>query len=335
MHVEKYKAFQVAPLALHWCRMRGDGSYSNESIDPARTPLNYDLSERGDESVTDRLARVLSEVESATGRKVRKDAVACFDTVVTLTRDWPEGRDPREFFQAVYDTFSGWLGPQNILCACVHMDETTPHVHIAAVPRTKDGRICYKDVMPRKTYARLHEFVRRAVLGRTGLDLAFMLDPAEKVARAGRGNDQAIFKEAQSIVRAEAEAARAEASALDEKICEAQKNLETKLWYVSKETRRLEALQARVRDAEQELGRLGDTASMADELARVTRERDAALSERRTLSALLDALWALVHELLRRVMAHEPDFARSVRARLAEIAPGRINVHREDDAHER
>ena len=39
------------------------------------------------------------------------------------------------------------IGEQNILSAIVHMDETSPHMHLCFCPITKDGRLCAKDIL--------------------------------------------------------------------------------------------------------------------------------------------------------------------------------------------
>lgn len=39
---------------------------------------------------------------------------------------------------------------KTILSAVVHMDEKTPHMHLAFVPITQDGRLCAKEILGNK-----------------------------------------------------------------------------------------------------------------------------------------------------------------------------------------
>ena len=59
----------------------------------------------------------------------------------------------REFFKTAYDYVAERYGRENIVAARVHMDETTPHMHLHLVPLTADGRLSAKELFDRKTYS--------------------------------------------------------------------------------------------------------------------------------------------------------------------------------------
>ena len=52
----------------------------------------------------------------------------------------------RKFFEDSVRWFSDRYGADRILNATVHMDETTPHLHVGVVPITQDGRLSAKAI---------------------------------------------------------------------------------------------------------------------------------------------------------------------------------------------
>jgi hypothetical protein len=83
--------------------------------------------------------------------KIRKDAVVAIELVLSMTPEWFDGltedrhalRQHPKFIEWV-DTSIAWarkeLG-QNVIDVAVHMDESSPHMHVLAVPLTQDGRL--------------------------------------------------------------------------------------------------------------------------------------------------------------------------------------------------
>ena len=211
-HIEKFKRSAVGQMVCHTRRMRVDGRYSNERIDPSRTHLNYRLG--GVDDVTATIGRV---AEGTPRGKLRKDAVAMFSVCVTLPRDWPAGRDPREFF-AVCHTFNvGYFGGL-AMGGEVHMDETTPHMHDLFCPVTDDGRVCFRDVVPRGKYQRYHDELGAFVREHLGLELAITLDESERAVRALSKADQRSYAKLVDDARE-----------TDQKAAEAERRLESPL----------------------------------------------------------------------------------------------------------
>ncbi|WP_095889522.1 plasmid recombination protein [Clostridioides difficile] len=86
--------------------------------------------------------KVSNRVESS--RAVRKDAVVVCNFIVTSENETMDtlGADrQREFFQDGVKWFSDRYGADRVLNAAVHMDETTPHLHIGVMAITQDGRL--------------------------------------------------------------------------------------------------------------------------------------------------------------------------------------------------
>ena len=66
-------------------------------------------------------------------KKTRRDAVVMADWVVTLPPDVVPA-DQGRFFQTAYDFIAKRYGEENMLGGFVHLDETTPHMHVAFMP---------------------------------------------------------------------------------------------------------------------------------------------------------------------------------------------------------
>lgn len=169
-HITKYKHSQVGGnLLAHMERNRGDRSkYGNENIDPKRSHLNYDLSEghswqddyhKGYEVGEDyrRKWAALLEVQR---RKVRPDAVGLGAVIVTLPdryKDFP-AHQQAAFFEETYKYLHQKFGTKdNEIYACVHMDETSPHVHYGFIPVDEERQISAKRVLNRQTFSHLHD----------------------------------------------------------------------------------------------------------------------------------------------------------------------------------
>lgn len=181
-HVQKFKRDAVAAMMHHYTR-DNDRTLGRSNIDPERTRDNYAIGpERGREYVAERIG----EIERAQGRSVRKDAVAMCDWVVTAPPDLrPEDR--RRFFEACRGFFEERYGERNMLGCWVHMDETTPHAHIAFMPVVeRDGieRLSAKDVLNRAEMGRIHPELSRRAEREIGYRVQVQLDDDRQIERA-------------------------------------------------------------------------------------------------------------------------------------------------------
>lgn len=134
------------------------------------------------EGLADRIAALLPP-------KMRKDAVVAVEVLLTsgpeffdeIEKDRTKLASNPTFIQWVKQTL-GWAKKEfgsNLVDATLHMDESTPHIHLMAVPLTKDGRLCAKEVMARPELQRRQTEYAAAVSG-LGLKRG---DPASETKR--------------------------------------------------------------------------------------------------------------------------------------------------------
>lgn len=144
VHMMKIKSGAVGGIQSH--NNREHEPKTNPDVDMSRSEDNYDLipCDNYKRSIKEKLSNL---VESS--RAVRKDAVVVCNFIVTSDNETMEalGVDhQREFFQDSVKWFSDRYGADRVLNATVHMDETTPHLHIGVMPITQDGRLSAKAI---------------------------------------------------------------------------------------------------------------------------------------------------------------------------------------------
>lgn len=164
-HLAKYKAPSCGHMLAHYTRSK-DAVLERDNIDQSRTHLNYTVSHyqkdgktyigkvRGQASWNTIKGR-MEKVSEVTGRRIRKDAVVMADMVITAPKNVPE-RDLERFFFMSYQYMAQQVGRQNLMGGYVHMDETTPHMHVPFTP-IKDGKFNYKGLCPRSFYQQFHK----------------------------------------------------------------------------------------------------------------------------------------------------------------------------------
>lgn len=169
-HIEKFKRGAVSGMMHHYRRDR-QATLDRENVDESRSHLNYTLGQDlGAEAVAERI----ESVQEATGKAVRKDANVLASVVVTRPQNVPEG-DERKFFESCFEWLSEKLGRENVLGGYVHMDETTPHMHVAFMP-VKDGRFNFNKVCPRSFYQTMHQEMSDYVEQHLGYKAEILLD---------------------------------------------------------------------------------------------------------------------------------------------------------------
>lgn len=84
----------------------------------------------------------------------RKDLRVMSEVIVTAPKDLPADQH-RDFFTTTVDFMSEKFGNRNIIAAHVHLDESTPHVHIDIMNEFQ-GRINAHEIWTRSTYRTLH-----------------------------------------------------------------------------------------------------------------------------------------------------------------------------------
>ena len=163
MHVAKYNKSATGHMCAHYERRKDErGEYikfGNQNIDLSRTRLNYNLAPEHDQ--IEFIRQRTSEVKC----QKRADVNVMCDWVVTA----PEGLDRghlKDFFNASYDFFEKIYGRDNVICAFVNMDETTPHMHFAFVPVVFDKKrelykVSAKQLLTKTELKRMHPDLTR------------------------------------------------------------------------------------------------------------------------------------------------------------------------------
>lgn len=178
-HIGKFEAHSLGRLFLHNNRTENDGvTHENEEIDITRTHLNYHFAECNAKDVKERLKHYY--------HLDRKNLIVLAEVNVTLPKDVND-KDTRKFFESCYNFFCNDFGKENVLNAVVHMDETTPHLHLDFLP-VKDieydkisgtmlerikhyeeengkvyGRLCAREVLTRDYYQEFHKRLKEYV----------------------------------------------------------------------------------------------------------------------------------------------------------------------------
>lgn len=153
------------------------------NIDATLTPLNQVLKMEG--TVAERLANKLKTLTT----KVRKDAVVAVELMLSASPEWFDGLTKDRAALHQHPKFRQWANNamkwarqefgQNIIDVALHMDESSPHMHVLAVPLTQDGRLCAKEVLARSELTRRQDSYAKA-MEELGLSRG---DPAKETKR--------------------------------------------------------------------------------------------------------------------------------------------------------
>lgn len=225
-HIAKYKATAVGKLCAHYNRWDGidNPSVSRENIDKSRTHLNYTLGVyekdgkrfigkvRGTASwatVKARIDAVNEEAKEHGKRAARKDAVVMADMVVTLPPNVPP-EDAYKFFWNSYQYIADRVGRDNLMGGYVHMDETTPHMHVPFTP-ILDGRFNYKKMCDRKFYQTFHKGLGDRLERKMGYRPEVELSEETRAQRVYTSRTKDIDKVRGAVDRAIVEPAQQEA----------------------------------------------------------------------------------------------------------------------------
>ena len=87
----------------------------------------------------------IARLEAQTGEKAvkRKDAIRALEVLMTFSHD-SDKFDLEEWKKANIAWLKETFGEENVLSACYHADEGTPHIHAIVVPIDERNRLCAK-----------------------------------------------------------------------------------------------------------------------------------------------------------------------------------------------
>lgn len=242
VHMMKIKSGAVGGIQSH--NNREHEPKTNPDVDMSRSEDNYDLisCDNYKRSIKEKLSNL---VESS--RAVRKDAVVVCNFIVTSDNETMNalGADrQREFFQDSVKWFSDRYGADRVLNATVHMDETTPHLHIGVMPITQDGRLSAKAIFTKTEMKAIQTEFARDVGEKYGLERG--VEGSERTHLS-----EARFKEQKALEMANEHGAIAQelhvlAEDCKQELSEATRSLETVKQEVSAMQDRKDTLQSEI-----------------------------------------------------------------------------------------
>lgn len=217
VHMQKVNAGGIRGIQSHVNREHPPKT--NPDIDPERSRDNYAFVES--RNFYRDAMRIVRENAPKT-KTVRKDAVLLCNFVVTSDHEFfqrlPRNQQ-RALFRDALDWFGNRYGKNLIASAVIHMDESTPHMHLSVVP-IKDGRLAAKNLFTKSELRELQTAFAKDVGATYGLqrglegsnrghltELQFKIRSSEKALERASERVSELAKEAriQEAMASEAE----------------------------------------------------------------------------------------------------------------------------------
>ena len=129
-----YKKDNLAGLYKH--NERKNTHYSNKDINKNNSIKNYSIKQCN--TTYSNALKTLQKENNLQGRIIKTTNVVC-EFIITSDREFFENigeEETKRYFQTAYNFVANYkgLGEKYILSAKVHLDESTPHLHIVFVP---------------------------------------------------------------------------------------------------------------------------------------------------------------------------------------------------------
>lgn len=133
--------------------------HANRDIDTSRSHLNYELTDR-DRSVSyEKQIKDYVNENKISNRAIRKDAVLCDEWIITSDKLFFEKlseEETRDFFETAKNYFAENYGEENIAYASVHLDESTPHMHMGVIP-FQEGKLSSKAMFNKEELKKIQD----------------------------------------------------------------------------------------------------------------------------------------------------------------------------------
>ena len=131
---ENYKMGQLAYIYRH--NERKNTNYSNKDINKQNSIKNYSI--KSINTSYQKAFKNLKEKYNLKGQIKKVSNVMC-ELIITSDKDFFKSigeKETKRYFQVAYSFVSNYqnLGEEFIVSAKVHMDESTPHMHIVYIP---------------------------------------------------------------------------------------------------------------------------------------------------------------------------------------------------------
>lgn len=148
--MKKMKIDNLSGIFRH--DFRETDNHKNQDIDPSKSNQNIELV--ADHKLRKRDVMDFIQKHRVGSRKVRRDAVVLDEWIIGSDHGYFAEKSPeevRKYFSDAIGYFAQKFGRENILYGNVHLDESTPHMHMGIVPITKDHKLSSKRVFNRNT----------------------------------------------------------------------------------------------------------------------------------------------------------------------------------------
>lgn len=154
IHAGNYGKGSVGALEHH--NLRENETYSNKDINQERTKDNVTLKA----PVNSQYRDTKNIIEQRAVNQVRKTSIWQSEFIISSDKEFFADmplQEQNRFFEEAYKYLSKEFGEQNVTCAVVHYDETTPHMHFDFVPMTETNKLSRKEVMTRERLIKIQD----------------------------------------------------------------------------------------------------------------------------------------------------------------------------------
>lgn len=154
--MKKMKKDNLFGLQKH--NQRESEKHNNKDIDKDKSDLNYDLVNKDKINLSKKVFDLIEERRESE-KAIRKDAVLLDEFIISSDRDFFKNMNEDEikkFFETSKQFFADRYGEENIISANVHLDETTPHMHLDVCP-LRNGRLQSKNIFTRSELRNIQE----------------------------------------------------------------------------------------------------------------------------------------------------------------------------------
>lgn len=146
MRIEKRVCSAVFGIQIEANRKEEDHEerdFERSDIDWSKTKDNVSL------IYTEQWNREITRQIKEAGARERKDSIVLLDGLYTASPEWFDTHSREVWMNYFHDclNFHQELYGGHIINAVIHLDETTPHMQVASIPLTDDGRLSAKEIM--------------------------------------------------------------------------------------------------------------------------------------------------------------------------------------------
>lgn len=163
-HMQKYSN-NLGGLKSH--NERDTKNHSNENIDISKKSENVELISSRDskKSYEFEFKKIMKKkythkTKNGELRKLRDNQVKFNSFVFSASPEYFEKKSKEQqikYFEDCKKYLETKISSENIISAKIHFDETTPHMHLVAIPITNDGRLSSKEIFNKQFLKDLQE----------------------------------------------------------------------------------------------------------------------------------------------------------------------------------